>query len=401
MTLVRSRCWRGTGGRTAAGWTSWPIGGECRGDPRLRRGPGRRRSSAPSTRRRRGSSRLRPAGDSRGGAEPAAARGAGGGLAGARGGDGAVPLAGRVAGPAIPRSAAGAAFRPLRDLCRGSAAGVAGAAGVDLARGIARGVAGGGGHAPAGRAIEALARARGARFHYGAAVRRIEVAGGAARAVRLADGRRLAADRWCSTAIRRLCSRVCSARRRRGRWRRTRCSRDRCRPGSGASRRRRRPLRSTITMCSSLAIRRESFATSPRADAVGPDALCLRAGSRDGKRTGRDGAVRDHHERAGRTAPGRSGSSRHAGSAPRDPVADGPRPSAAGPAGLTTPADFAALFPGSGGSLYGRSPHGLTRPSGGRGPGAPSRGCTWRAGACIRGRGCRWRRCRGGWRRRR
>ncbi|MFO1144499.1 MAG: methoxyneurosporene dehydrogenase, partial [Amaricoccus sp.] len=27
--------------------------------------------------------------------------------------------------------------------------------------------------------------------------------------------------------------------------------------------------------------------------------------------------------------------------------------------GLTTPTDFAALFPGSGGSLYGRSPHGL------------------------------------------
>lgn len=31
-----------------------------------------------------------------------------------------------------------------------------------------------------------------------------------------------------------------------------------------------------------------------------------------------------------------------------------------GPAALTTPAGFAALFPGSDGSLYGRSPHGLT-----------------------------------------
>ena len=51
----------------------------------------------------------------------------------------------------------------------------------------------GGMHRLAG-AIEALARARGARFHYGAEVRRIEVAGGAVEAVRLADGQRLAAD---------------------------------------------------------------------------------------------------------------------------------------------------------------------------------------------------------------
>lgn len=43
-------------------------------------------------------------------------------------------------------------------------------------------------------AIEALATARGARFHYGAEVRRIEVAGGAVEGVRLTDGRRLAAD---------------------------------------------------------------------------------------------------------------------------------------------------------------------------------------------------------------
>ncbi len=42
-------------------------------------------------------------------------------------------------------------------------------------------------------ALEALARARGARFHYDAEVRRIEIAGGAVEAVRLADGRRLAA----------------------------------------------------------------------------------------------------------------------------------------------------------------------------------------------------------------
>ena len=43
-------------------------------------------------------------------------------------------------------------------------------------------------------ALEGLARARGARFHYGADVQRIEVAGGAVEAVRLADGRRLAAE---------------------------------------------------------------------------------------------------------------------------------------------------------------------------------------------------------------
>ena len=77
------------------------------------------------------------------------------------------------------------------------------------------------------------------------------------------------------------------------------------------------------------------------------------------------------------------------------------RPAPAQRDAVTTPADFERLFPGDG---RGALRPGLARLDGvvqhGRARAPGCRACTWRAAACTRGRACRWRRCRAGWRRR-
>ena len=68
---------------------------------------------------------------------------------------------------------------------------------------------------------------------------------------------------------------------------------------------------------------------------------------------------------------------------------------------VTTPADFERLYPATGGALYGRASHGWTGVlhQAGRAD-AAFRASISREAASIRARACRWRPCRGGWRRR-
>ncbi len=65
-----------------------------------------------------------------------------------------------------------------------------------------------------------------------------------------------------------------------------------------------------------------------------------------------------------------------------------------GPATLTGPREFAALFPGTGGAIYGQASHGMLSPF--RRPGTRSRvpGLYLAGGSVHRDLGCRWRRCR-------
>ena len=143
--------------------------------------------------------------------------------------------------------------------------------------------------------------------------------------------------------------------------------------------------------------------------AAGADRLCLRAGSR--RRRNRRPLTCDRarlpasstRRRTTTRAPFPRRSCRHA-SKRRSELAGEVRPADRVGSGCDRaarrPADFARLYPVERRerSTAGRRTAGGRR-SCGRGRRHGCRGSTWRAAACIRGLGRRWRRCRAGWRR--
>ena len=255
-------------------------------------------------------------------------------------------------------------------------------------------------------------RGTGATIRYGAEVAEIVVAAAGRRGVRLAGGER---DRrptpWWSTPTRRRSPPACSARRRRGAPCRAAAARSaRCPPLTwamlaeterlpaaapqrlllrrlpGRVRRARAPARCRPSPPSMSAPR--TAATTATRRAPGPERLLLpgqrarrpatRAPSRQRRssnaRTGAFGLL----ERCGlQIRPIGGAGADHAGRVPPPVPGDGGR--AVRPGGARADGDASAAGQ----------------------PDRRCRACIWRGAARIRGRGCRWRRCPAGWRRRR
>lgn len=210
-------------------------------------------------------------------------------------------------------------------------------------------------------AIEAVAKAGGARFHYGADVQRVEVAGGRVGAVRLADGRRLAADivvfNGDPAALHAglLGDGVADAV-----------------PGSAVLP---RALSAYVWSFAApapafdLGHHNVLFATDPAGEfhdigrgRMPADPTLYVCAQDRGAGAGAAGAER--FEIIVNAPAGRAPAEREFETCRERTVRVLSRMGLGAlalpeRAGLTTPTDFAALFPGSGGSLYGRSPHGL------------------------------------------
>lgn len=210
-------------------------------------------------------------------------------------------------------------------------------------------------------AIEALANALGARFHYGAEVRRIEVAGGGVEGVQLADGRRLAADRVvfngdpAALRARLLGDAVAGA----------------VPAGAVEPRALSAYVWSFAAPSPDFALVHHNvfFAGDPagefrdieRGRMPADPTLYICAQDRG---AGAGAAATERFEIIVNGPAGRPPTEREFETCRERTVATLSRMGLAAlalpeRAGLTTPTDFAALFPGSGGSLYGRSPHGL------------------------------------------
>ena len=211
-------------------------------------------------------------------------------------------------------------------------------------------------------AIEALARARGARFHYGAEVRRIELAGGAVEAVRLADGRRLAASTVVfngdPAALRAgLLGDAPTAA---------------VRAGAVRPRALSAYVWSFAAPSPDFALGHHNvfFAGDPAGEFRDieqgrmPADPTLYVCAQD-RGTGAEPAATERFEIIMNGPAGRAPAEREF-EACRERTFETLSRMGLGTlrppdrAGLTTPTDFAALFPGSGGSLYGLSPHGMT-----------------------------------------
>ncbi len=211
-------------------------------------------------------------------------------------------------------------------------------------------------------ALERLARAQGARFHFGAEVRSIELTGGAVEGVRLADGRRLAAGAVIFNGD--------PAALRAG------LLGDAPKAAVPADAVHPRALSAYVWSFAApapefgLAHHNVFFAGDPagefrdidRGRMPGDPTLYVCAQDRG---TGAEPVATERFEIIMNGPAGRAPAEREFETC-RERTFETLSRMGLGPlsppdrAALTTPTDFATLFPGSGGSLYGRSPHGMT-----------------------------------------